>query len=361
MRNSSRGLTELTFEITRRCPLGCLICSSNGGHPFRHELSTPKIKKTIEEAIILGAEHISLSGGDPFAHQDLEEICRFIKERSLGLHIYTCGNTQVHGSVIAPLDCEALHRLKELGTDQLILAIHGCDAKMHDRITTMKGSFRNLVTSVRRARETGLVTELHFVPTQINFRQLSTTLDLMRRLEVSRMSVLRFVPQGRGELNRNLLEMSPNEIAELRDIIQRAQNQYSEAELRVGAPFNSFRLGRVVACTAALDKATIRADGTVFPCVSMKGLFEEKDHNNLWSRSLSVIWRDSEVFEFIRQRLESSPKEGTCSDCSSFMNCNGGCLAQRLIYGTDPYCQTLVHNDSLQSGIEQVQATITSE
>ncbi|MGD0056365.1 MAG: radical SAM protein [Methanomassiliicoccales archaeon] len=335
-------LGELTFEITRKCPLGCLICSSDGGVPYPTEFHTERIKAIIDESVRLGTRRIVLSGGEPLAHIGVIEICNFIKDRGLEVDVYTCGNQRDPNGQIVPIDDETLLRLKRAAIGRLIFSIHGDRPEIHDQITNRKGSYANLLRSISLSKEIGLNAELHFVPTRLNYRTLSNIMKLKVEIGINRLSVLRFVPQGRGWQNRAILELDKNAIIELRAIMHRIRSDCSSFEFRVGAPFNCFNLDGPTPCTAGIDKATIRADGLVYPCVSMKNLPYENNGNDLGNLSLPEVWARSEIFAYVRERLSTAFVNGTCSGCEHLSDCGGGCLSQKLISGlaeaTDPYC-----------------------
>jgi radical SAM protein with 4Fe4S-binding SPASM domain len=337
-----RKLEELTFELTRKCPLHCIICSSNGGECYPSEFDTKQIKAIIDESVRMGVRHISLSGGEPLVRADILEICDFIKAKEISLDVYSCGNIESSNGTISPIPSNLINALKRIGVDRLIFAIHGSTPEIHDRTTATMGSYRNLIDSMTNSINEGLRSELHFVPTRINFRSLPRIMKQLIKWEAHRLSVLRFVPQGRGLINRKELELAPYEIQRLKNLMMEIRAKYDDAEFRVGAPFNSFHIGLAVPCTAGMDKATIRADGRVFPCVSMKGLINKSNGNDLKEHPLQHIWHNAELFHWVRAYLSMSLNGSKCSDCYNYSECMGGCLTQRILVNLqrtiDAYC-----------------------
>ena len=339
--NDEHSLKELTFEITKECPMNCLLCSSNGGHAYDKELDFITIKRIIDESIQLGVTHINLSGGEPLIHPFIIDICSHIKEKGLTVDIYTCGNIRSKDGRISPIDKKILSSLKKISIDKLVFSIHGHTPELHDMMTTKEGGFNNLLESIKRTVKLEFFTELHFVPTKINYKSLPEIMDLLKLLNVDKLSVLRFVPQGRGKENISSLELNSEEITELRDILHKLKKEHSSLRFRAGAPFNCFQLGTPTFCTAGIDKATIKADASVFPCVSMKDFVIDKD-NNILTRSLADIWRDSVLFNLTRISLRIIKEQSECKYCNHFKECRGGCLSQRIISNRleqrDPCC-----------------------
>jgi pyrroloquinoline quinone biosynthesis protein E len=65
----------LLLELTYRCPLHCVFCyNPTEFAKTGPELSTAQWLRVLEEARALGAVQLGLSGGEPLARDDLEEI-----------------------------------------------------------------------------------------------------------------------------------------------------------------------------------------------------------------------------------------------------------------------------------------------
>jgi radical SAM protein with 4Fe4S-binding SPASM domain len=341
MKPNSPALFNVTLEITKKCPLNCSICSSNGGVPYANELSRDMLERIIEDSHELGAKTVVFSGGEPFEHPDLIELCEHAKNLDLEVCIYTSGNASGWNNSIEPIDKKTLSHLKKISIDKLIFGLQGPDDKVHDLITEVHGSFKNAILSMKRAKAQFIETEIHFVPVKPNYMFLPKMIMLAKSLQVNVISVLRFVAQGRGKVNNNVLRLDPHDLVILKSMLQEMV-AFKKPTVRTGSPFNTFGFFGENHCTAGKSRATIRADGFVFPCEAMKELPCYPD-NNLHEKTLKEIWERSVIFEESR-RFERFIMESTCRNCEIFARCRGGCPAQRLISGgsiknsTDPYC-----------------------
>jgi MoaA/NifB/PqqE/SkfB family radical SAM enzyme len=331
-------LRELTIEITQQCPMHCIICSSDSGEKNHNELSFAKLKTIVDDAKSMGLKTIVLSGGEPLECGHALDFIQYVKENGIELHLYSCGNMRKDGN-IAPLSDSLLGELKHLNVDKIIFSIHGHNQKIHESITTKNGSFSNLITSILNAKKFDLPIELHFVPVLQNYKFLPQIVQLAINLEIPRISILRFVPQGRGLINRGILEITQEQVLELRDILQHILLT-SLIEVRIGAPFNCLNIGTLTHCSAGIDKATIRPDGFVFPCVSMKKIGLIKKSDDIAKSNIINIWNYSESFKDIRKLHEYTSK--SCNFCEN-LNCMSGCLTQNYINcisnpNKDEYC-----------------------
>lgn len=357
-------MKDLTVEITRKCPMKCTICSSEGGARDPAELSLAELCKITDEAKELGATVISLSGGEPLECPHVIDYIRHVKHAGLTLNLYTCGNL-ISDNQIQAIPKEIFSALKELSVDKIIFSIHGPNAEIHEKITSRKGSFENLITSIKRAQEAGHIVELHFVPVISNFESLPETCRLAEELGVRQLSVLRFVPQGRGAQNRKDLEITGNNIQKLEEILKNIYND-SSIELRFGSPFNCFNIDNRSKCSAGIDKAILRPDGFFFPCVSLKRIIETDEETNIRKSSLREIWNNSRIFTLIRSYLKVI-ENSNCRHCAYFQMCGGGCLTHRMLdsddlsKSQDPLCSKSLNSTHSSSHCDKIKKPIEAE
>jgi len=333
---------KVTLELTRDCPLNCLICSSNGGSPHPKELSLQKWIDVVDESLNLGTKSFMISGGEPFAFSYFKELCQYISNKNISLSIYTSGNIR-RGDEILPLNNDELDLLSNLGSVKLVFNLQGSNSKIHDLMTCVKGSFVNILSSIKLAVDYDLKIEVHFVPTSINYKKLPEIVSLCKDIGVKKVSVLRFVPQGRGKINEKILKLGSSEIMHLRNILVNLTE--SDNYVRVGSPFNPFLLSKQHKCTAGCTRMTIRYDGFVFPCEALKFVSENFNDNNVRRYSMKEIWENSQIFQLARN-FQNLINKSECLSCTFFNKCRGGCPVQRLLTGTlehvDPYCLAII-------------------
>jgi radical SAM protein with 4Fe4S-binding SPASM domain len=329
---------NVTLELTRKCPLNCLMCSSNGGLPHPRELSLPKWMEIIDELMDLGAESFFLSGGEPFSYSYFKDICNYISKLDVSLSIYSSGNCIKNGELL-PLSQNDIKFLSSLNLKNIIFSLEGSNEITHDKITTVNGSFQNTLTSIKHALNQKVITELHFVPMLINYKELPMVIALAKKLGISRVSVLRYVDQGRGKKNSSHLKLGNEEIKQLRAILSEIDTSY----VRLGHPLNPYLISNNSKCTAGRDRITVRYDGLVFPCEAMKFLADRYHDNDVNVRPIEEIWKNSAIFNLARNLSLDLPSE--CLNCNSLAKCGGGCPAQRLNEGSighlDAFC---LHN-----------------
>lgn len=335
---SSRAPIDLTIELTRSCPLNCVICSSEGGVPYDNELTIGQFERIIKDAKRLGTRNICFSGGEPLEHSGIVQLCKYSKLAGLNVQIYTSGNIRTKENMLGPLDVELLSRVKPYA-DKIIVGLHGPTPKIHESITRVPRSFENAIASIETVNREAIPVEVHFVPIKQNYKSLPGMIELSKTLKISKISILRFVPQGRGKTYSNLLSLEKPDVLSLKSILT-SLLESKDPHVRIGSPFKVLGLSQA-RCTAGENRATVRADGCVFPCEALKHV--QCISNDLHLLSLRQIWQDSEIFKDART-FASSARNRKCAKCNKFDECSGGCFAQSLLFGTnawecsDPYC-----------------------
>ena len=113
-------------ELTHRCPLKCGYCS-NPLELLRREreLSTSQWVDVLEQAEALGVLQVHLSGGEPAARADLEEIVACCARLGLYSNLITSG---------VMVDARRLERLCDAGLDHVQLSLQHVEPDKADAI-----------------------------------------------------------------------------------------------------------------------------------------------------------------------------------------------------------------------------------
>ena len=122
------------------------------------------------------------------------------------------------------------------------------------------------MASLIRARTVGLNVDVHFIPMKPNYRQFPDIIDCLEIADVKNISVLNFVPQGRGNKNKEELMLNDEELKEFSEILKKEKEHFS-GNIRIGIPLNG-KISHL--CTAGTEKLDIKYDGTILPCPAFK-------------------------------------------------------------------------------------------
>ena len=333
------ALKEIKLEVTHKCNLTCIHCSSEATRSCSREMPVDRALRLLDECLALGVKEVAFSGGEPLLWHGIYDAVARCSAGGIAPTIYTSGN--VDDSHMA------MSLLKTNGATRAIFTLFAADEHAHDRITLVAGSFHKTLDAINAAQEAELRVELHFVPMRKNYAQLPRLIDLAIDRKVTRVSVLRFVPQGRGAIHSSMA-LTHAQNLELRRMVTRASERI---ELRAGSPYNFLLINESPECCAAIDRLTVDPQLRIYPCdafkrVEAQDIVGTDDYSCLDRWPLDQCWRNSPYLAAVRAYL-TTPFPAQCSTCDLLERCLSGCLAQKVITHSafrkapDPMCLKL--------------------
>jgi radical SAM protein with 4Fe4S-binding SPASM domain len=321
-------LKELKIEVTYRCPLQCVHCSSDAYPNNPCEMSYDLCRSIIDEAHLMGIKTLAISGGEPLIWAGLSEIIKHCTELGIDTAIYTTGNNFEKSRACNDIFSE----LHDCGLKKAVFSVYATSPEEHEIITRKSGSFARTITTIQICNELGIETEMHFVATAKNYSQLPNICRLGQAIGVSSVSVLRFVPQGRGTaFTEGTLTKKQN--IELATEIRKLKTE--GYRIRTGSPLNFMFLNDPPTCMAGLDRLIITPDLRVYPCDAFKQIKAEdivgtSNGSSLVDVPLQQCWINSPYLQRVRDVLKTGPV-GRCATCPSMLKCGTGCLAQKFL------------------------------
>jgi radical SAM protein with 4Fe4S-binding SPASM domain len=333
-------LRELKLELVQQCTLACVHCSTDSHRRKTSGLPEETVFRLLREAAALGVEKIAFSGGEPLL---VPYLARAIETTSqLGIHssLYTCG---VADFDLNPLGTERARELAKSGLGRYIFSVYSDRPEVHNSITRYE-TLTTTLSALQNAVATGVPTEIHFVAMRRNFRDLPSLVGMAAGLGVGRLSVLRFVPHGRGSEISQREDLTSDEMLELKDLIVATREMSPGVSVRAGSPYNILGVGHAP-CDAALSVMSVNHRGEIFPCDAFKNIqYHDNQFGSILNRPLKDVWERSAFLNRVREELAAGPMQ-TCGSCSEFSGCKSGCLAQKVIrdgwesaQDTDPSC-----------------------
>ncbi|MCK2240629.1 MULTISPECIES: radical SAM protein [unclassified Crossiella] len=128
----------LIWDMTFACPLRCYHCYTESGRRPARSLAAPELMKVADALISLGAELITLCGGEPLTLRPIVEVARRLRAGGLRVYVYTSGwNTK-----------PALLDQLAGAVDKIVVSVDGPDAATHDRIRGRAGSFEHCMRTL---------------------------------------------------------------------------------------------------------------------------------------------------------------------------------------------------------------------
>ncbi|WP_144798667.1 radical SAM protein [Halorubrum depositum] len=324
----------LIWEVTQACGLACRHCRADA-KPERHpdELTTAEGKRLLDDAAEFGeGQLIVLSGGDPLAREDLLELVSY-------------GDDLGHRMTITPSGTQSLtpdrvEALADAGIRRMALSLDGATRESHDRFRGEE-SFADTLTAARAARDAGLPLQVNTTVCADTVEDLPAIRDRVRDLGAVLWSVFFLVPVGRGRILDPISPERAERVMEwLRDVAEAERFGVKTTEApfyrRVGLQRDGDDAGvsRRGGITAGRGFAFVSHTGETYPSG-----FLPKSAGNVRDRSVVDIYRNSELFESLRDPDEFAGKCGACE----FRQVCGGSRSRAFAAtgdptGSDPLC-----------------------
>lgn len=310
-------LYDVSIEIIQRCLNNCIHCSSNSCKESQEMLSLPLVREILDDISELGAQRVCLSGGEPFLHGDLVDIVGYAASKGLRVGIYSSGIIGSAGEE-SPLDSDILDRCRAAGLSRVMFNLQAARSDIYDLITGTTGNFGRARESIRRCKESGIDTEIHFVPMRQNLGEIEAVIELAESAGICQVSFLRMVPHGRAKQNEGKIALSEEEVARLQERLYALSD--SGKRIRIGIPLS--RPGEAGGCHAVKEKLYVKFDGCVFGCEAFKYIrFHDEQGreikpDNVKNKRLKEILHTSEYLRLSSELVNRfACEESGCESC----------------------------------------------
>lgn len=303
-------LKDLCFEIIDKCYNECKFCSSNSCKSGNNIISFEDFKRVIDYFMSIGGiEELSISGGEPFLHPDIYKMVAYSKSIGIRTVIFTSGikksdslsdgeishyidemnkklelvdlyepwNSRTKENIkkfymqfikatYSGISKKDFIKLKELGLDKVVFDFQAYDFDTDCYLMGRTQELRICMFDSMLNASSILDTDIHFIPMKPNYKQIGDVLQLLELAGIRNISILNFVPQGRGRTSMNDLLLSNDELNEFMELLDKSRKSFS-GNIRVGIPLLNKNDHM---CNAGLEKLDIKYDGTILPCPAFK-------------------------------------------------------------------------------------------
>jgi pyrroloquinoline quinone biosynthesis protein E len=323
--------TTLLAELTYRCPLHCPYCS-NPLEMVRAEgeISTDDWKRVLSQARALGVLQLGLSGGEPLARKDLEELVAHARAEGM----YTTLVTSALG-----LTRQRAERLKAAGLDHVQISFQDVDPETAEKIAGVR--------SVRQKREAAaLVKELDFPFTvnvvlhRGNLDRLDRIIEMAAELGADRLELANTQYYGWALANRAALMPTREQVQRSRAVAEAAIRKY-RGTMSLIYVLPDYYETYPKPCYGGWGNVYILVtpDGKALPCHGATQI-SHLEFVNVREHDLAWIWEHSPIFNAFRG--DSWMKE-PCRSCPRKTVDFGGCRCQAFALtgdatNPDPVC-----------------------
>jgi radical SAM protein with 4Fe4S-binding SPASM domain len=304
--------------ITYRCNLRCTFCYAGCNcttNPVGddREMTTAEVeevlRKIYEEAEV---PSVSFTGGEATLREDLPELVGYASALGMRVNLITNG-TRISEDYARLLAAE--------GLDSAQVSLEGVTAETHERITTVRHSFRRTVAAVHHLKSAGIAVHTNTTINRDNLSECAAMPGFVSgELENDKFSMNLMIPSGTAALNRQLAVRYSELGRVLLEIIAQSKEHGVEFMWYSPTPMCMFNpiihgLGNK-GCSACDGLLSVGANGDVIPCASY-----DESVGNIMAGNVLDVWH-SDRAESFRDKFLAHPE---CRDCEHFNVCNGAC------------------------------------
>lgn len=298
--NGEPQLTNLHIEIISICNERCIHCYIP--HEKKIDIMTPSMFYDIlEQSKEMNLLHLTISGGEPMAHNKFVDFLRKCNEYNLSVNVL---------SNLTLLNQTIIEEMKRNPILCVQTSLYSMDPGIHDAITQESGSFEKTRLSILKLIE-------HDIPVQISCPIMKQNMDCYRdvvkwgkehNINVNSDYV---IIAGYDHTIQNLnCRLSINDVSKI--INQNIDHNPQYLELMEKEYIKKKDVGpEDYICSVCHSSICISANGDVYPCAGWQNYVLD----NINKTRLNEIWSNSKRVKYLRNlRRRDFPKCVSCPE-----------------------------------------------
>jgi len=341
--------TTLLAELTHRCPLHCPYCSN----PLAMvgaagELATGEWKRVFAEARELGVLQLGLSGGEPLARADLEELAA----HAHALGFYTTLVTSGVGLTRARAEA-----LRDSGLEHIQISIQDAEDGEADRIAGARAAHLKQAAAAL-VRELGFAFSLNAVLHRANLDRIGPIIELAAALGADRLELANTQYYGWALANRNSLLPTAAQVEAAATVADEARRRYrGRMQILYVLPDYYERYPKPCYGGWGHTYIVVAPEGRALPCHGATHI-DWMRFDSVRDRSLEWIWTESPAFQAFRG---DAWMPEPCRSCPRKADDFGGCRCQAFALtgnaaNPDPVCTLTPLRAIVDRAVEEASA-----
>ena len=309
---------SMVIALTSQCNEKCVHCYIPNKQKLQHKtLNKDLVIKVINDFKNGGGKEVCFTGGEIFLYQDLMEIIKNAKKKSLEVSLL---------SNLSILTESFLNDLKN-NVDRIQVSLYSIREDIHDIITLRKGSCISTKNNIRRALATGINIKVVCPVLKENWKYVSEVIDFAKALNAEYSIETNITAQS--DLNKQNLShrLTIEELEKFYRQILKYDNSLAKELLKKRDDHDDLlSLLNAPNCEAGYNTILLNSSGVLSPCAG----WEDFKYGNINDHSFKEIWERSPQLSFIRDITLQDFKQ--CVNCEARVYCSH-CLACN-------YCET---------------------
>jgi radical SAM protein with 4Fe4S-binding SPASM domain len=309
----------LAIEMTAFCNQKCGYCYNDWRDDPGQVGSLPReeLLGLVDRALTeVDFDHVTLTGGEPFARPEIFDVLEIVKERGKRALIISNGGlvTDAHAERLAPLDPIFVQ-----------ITLNGPTAELHEEHVG-KGCFEPTIRGIEALRARGVVVAGSIVITRKNARVVAEILTVFRGLGVVDVALSRFSPAGYAA--SNAAELLPSR-SDLVAALQQAEPFGKEGmRLQVTMPVPPCVIDTAEFPSITFSSCPIGTEMQEFALGPRGELRHCTLHESSLGDAKTQSFADLVTSELVSRYRDVTPE--FCAPCPYQAQCIGGCGAASL-------------------------------
>lgn len=290
---------DVSLELTRKCNLNCTMCYQLEKDGI--EMDTRTIKKVLDILADAQCLFCTFTGGEPLLRNDTVDLIDYATNNGFAVTLKTNGTL---------LDADIISKISAAGVMEVHLSLLGGTARVHDRITGIKGSFEKTIKALENLQKTHVTTVIMSVITPESLSEMELISNLVKSAGIEHLNFSSIIfPKTPGDPAVNIFRLSEKQLEQYYDTLEHL-SRYDTATTEIPSCEDE----RLLSCTAIQSGITINPDGTVIPCSAVPVAL-----GNITTDSLESILF-SPIADIIIEKLQLSSTP-VCNNCVDNRNC----------------------------------------
>lgn len=218
------------MHITNSCNLKCKHCYASAGKKLPNELTYEENLGIVDQLEAMGINYITVSGGEPFSKTYVFDIIKHIRQKNIHVMVTTNGTL---------MDQDVVDKLKELEVDSVQISIDSYDRDIHDEFRGVPGCFDKAIEGIKLCKKNGIKVSIMSTLSAINRKNINKLIDLALSLDVDGFAMERFVPEGRGN-NEKEIAINAQDLKMCLETLHEYQGKYPNCRFKTNDPLFSF-------------------------------------------------------------------------------------------------------------------------
>lgn len=200
---------KVKIHTNHACNLKCRFCYYGDSACIKEKDPTlDELKSWLKKAKENGALDVDFCGGEPTLRPDFPELLEYT--RKIGYRII---GVTTNGQRMANRDY--VKKLVKSGLNDALFSLQGYNAKTHDYLTQVPGSFDRIIKAIKNVKKSGIILRINSTVTKENYKHLPKLAKLILKLQPDAVNFIKFNPwdvalASSRELMPRYSEMAPH-------------------------------------------------------------------------------------------------------------------------------------------------------